>query len=60
MAAFRTGLPLKDYALELLKFFIAAFILRSAACTVNDIVDRDMDAGVCKLLSYIAIYFRSN
>ncbi|KAF5324979.1 hypothetical protein D9619_010110 [Psilocybe cf. subviscida] len=51
MAAFRIGLPCKEYILGLIKFFIAAFILRSSACTVNDIVDREMDAGVSRTQS---------
>jgi hypothetical protein len=46
MAAFKINLPLKSYGLEILKCFMSAFILRSSACTVNDIIDRDMDAGV--------------
>ncbi|KDR76866.1 hypothetical protein GALMADRAFT_66166 [Galerina marginata CBS 339.88] len=46
MAAFSIRLPLKTYAIELLKCFIGAFILRSSACTVNDIFDRHVDAGV--------------
>ena len=48
MAAFKMNLPLKIYGLEILKSFVAAFIIRSSACTVNDIVDRDLDAGVGK------------
>ena len=44
--AFKTNLPLESYSLEILKCFMSAFILRSSACTVNDIIDRDMDAGV--------------
>ncbi|PPQ79022.1 hypothetical protein CVT25_002331 [Psilocybe cyanescens] len=46
MAAFSIQLPVKTYAIELLKFLIGAFILRSSACTVNDIFDRRVDAGV--------------
>ncbi|EEB86666.1 hypothetical protein MPER_16298, partial [Moniliophthora perniciosa FA553] len=26
--------------------FVGAFVVRSAACTINDIFDREMDAGV--------------
>lgn len=46
MAAYRTELSISDYRLELMKCFCAAFIVRSSACTVNDIFDRKMDAGV--------------
>jgi 4-hydroxybenzoate polyprenyltransferase len=46
MAAFKIGLPLKTYSVQLIKCLIAAFIVRSSACTVNDIIDRRMDADV--------------
>ena len=46
MAAFTTNLRLKIYAIELSKYMLGAFILRSSACTINDIFDRKMDAGV--------------
>ncbi|RDB17109.1 4-hydroxybenzoate polyprenyltransferase, mitochondrial [Hypsizygus marmoreus] len=46
MAAFKTGLPLERYGFDLAKCFIGAFLLRSSACTINDIFDREMDAGV--------------
>ncbi|KAF8965820.1 UbiA prenyltransferase family-domain-containing protein [Flammula alnicola] len=46
MAAFRIQLSLRIYTIELLKCLMGAFILRSSACTVNDILDRKMDAGV--------------
>jgi 4-hydroxybenzoate polyprenyltransferase len=46
MAAFTTNLPLKTYAIEFFKYMLSAFILRSSACTINDIFDRKMDAGV--------------
>jgi len=49
MGAFRVGLPVEAYALALLKYFFAAFVLRCSACTVNDIFDRHLDAGVGKL-----------
>lgn len=48
MAAFTTNLRLKTYGMELLKYMLGAFILRSSACTINDIFDRKMDAGVGK------------
>ncbi|KAJ7620468.1 UbiA prenyltransferase family-domain-containing protein [Mycena rosella] len=46
MAAFATRLPLGAYALHLGKALVGAFLLRSSACTINDIFDREMDAGV--------------
>jgi hypothetical protein len=46
MAAFKINLPLASYSFEIVKCFMGAFILRSSACTVNDIFDRNMDAGV--------------
>ena len=59
MAAFRVGLPIQAYGPALLKCFIGAFILRSSACTINDIFDRKMDAGVGKLSrSFEAIFYR--
>ncbi|KAG6873397.1 hypothetical protein C0995_016207 [Termitomyces sp. Mi166 len=55
MAAFATGLPLQLYGGYLLECFIGAFLLRSSACTVNDIFDREMDAGV--VTSAVGILF---
>ncbi len=46
MAAYTISQPLNGYVYDLLKCLIGAFILRSSACTVNDIFDREMDAGV--------------
>jgi 4-hydroxybenzoate polyprenyltransferase len=46
MAAYTTGLPLGAYLTGLAKALLHAFILRSSACTINDIFDRKMDAGV--------------
>ncbi|RXW24603.1 hypothetical protein EST38_g1207 [Candolleomyces aberdarensis] len=46
MAAYRTRIPLAHYGMNLLESLIAAFILRSSACTINDIFDRKVDAGV--------------
>lgn len=46
MAAVPAQMSTKAYLLDLFKWFLAAFILRSSACTVNDIFDRDFDAGV--------------
>lgn len=46
MAAVKVRLPLGSYIVYLAKFLLGAFLLRSSACTVNDILDRKMDAGV--------------
>jgi 4-hydroxybenzoate polyprenyltransferase len=46
MAAYTTGLPLSAYSTSLTKALVGAFLLRSSACTINDIFDREMDAGV--------------
>ncbi|KIY53913.1 UbiA prenyltransferase [Fistulina hepatica ATCC 64428] len=46
MAAYHTGLPPADYATKLAECFVGAFLIRSSACTINDIFDRHVDAGV--------------
>jgi 4-hydroxybenzoate polyprenyltransferase len=46
MAAYRTGLPIESYWVDLLKYLVGAFILRGSAVTVNDIFDRHVDASV--------------
>ena len=46
MAAYKRELTIDAYLLGLTKCMCAAFIVRSSACTVNDIFDREMDAGV--------------
>ncbi|KAF7303455.1 4-hydroxybenzoate polyprenyltransferase, mitochondrial [Mycena indigotica] len=48
LAAYATHTPLVVYTHGLGKSLVAAFLLRSSACTVNDIFDRDMDAGVAR------------
>lgn len=50
----------KAYALDLFKWFLAAFILRSSACTVNDIFDRDFDAGVGQFFTLNSKYHNSH
>lgn len=60
MAAFHTHLPLKVYAVDLFKCLISAFIMRSSACTINDIFDRKMDAGVGKFLLWRNPYHNLN
>jgi len=39
-------LDLTTFWTEMFKFLIAAFIVRGSACTINDIFDRNFDAGV--------------
>ena len=46
MAAYRVHLPLEQYGIGILKCLFGAFILRCSACTINDILDREIDAGV--------------
>ncbi|KAI0062575.1 4-hydroxybenzoate polyprenyl transferase [Artomyces pyxidatus] len=46
MAAYHINLDLTTYWMELAKFLVAAFIVRGSACTINDIFDREFDAGV--------------
>ncbi|TFY80858.1 hypothetical protein EWM64_g3156 [Hericium alpestre] len=46
LAAYHTELPLSKYWPELARSVFAAFIVRSSACTINDIFDREFDAGV--------------
>ncbi|KAF9555508.1 UbiA prenyltransferase [Agrocybe pediades] len=46
MAAQTVQLPLNVYCLELAKCLFGAFVVRSSACTVNDLFDRHVDAGV--------------
>ncbi|KAF8909795.1 UbiA prenyltransferase family [Gymnopilus junonius] len=46
MAAFRVQTPPSRYAVKLAECLIGAFLLRGSACTVNDIFDRHVDAGV--------------
>ncbi|KAJ7594238.1 UbiA prenyltransferase family-domain-containing protein [Mycena floridula] len=46
MAGFSTGLPFGKYCVGLALCLFAAFIVRSSACTINDIFDRKLDAGV--------------
>jgi len=46
MAAYSVELPFDRYCKELFVFLVAAVIIRSSACTINDIFDREYDAGV--------------
>ncbi|KAK2462541.1 hypothetical protein APHAL10511_005511 [Amanita phalloides] len=46
MAAYRVNLPLEQFWTAIFKYLFGAFIVRSSACTINDIFDRDIDASV--------------
>jgi len=48
LAAYRVNLDLPTYWKELSILALAAFIVRSSACTINDIFDREYDAGVAR------------
>jgi len=48
MAAYSTKMALEDYGILLLKTSVAAFIMRAAGCTVNDIFDRNFDKHVAR------------
>lgn len=52
MAAYHTSLDLTTFWTEMFKFLIAAFIVRGSACTINDIFDRNFDAGVGTLVCH--------
>jgi 4-hydroxybenzoate polyprenyltransferase len=49
MAAYREGATTTGYSLELSIAFIVAVLMRSFACTVNDICDYEFDKGVGEL-----------
>ncbi|KAE9409796.1 UbiA prenyltransferase [Gymnopus androsaceus JB14] len=46
MAAYSVKMPWNTYSFSLMQCLFGAFIVRSSACTINDIFDRKMDAGV--------------
>ncbi|KAG5721463.1 hypothetical protein E4T56_gene13037 [Termitomyces sp. T112] len=46
MAAYQQKLPLIIYPVRLIEYLVAAFMIRSSACTINDIVDSDFDINV--------------
>ncbi len=50
MAAYSRDIPLREYIELLLKSAFGAFIMRSSACTINDIFDRELDASVGELV----------
>ncbi|KAJ3895626.1 4-hydroxybenzoate polyprenyl transferase [Lentinula edodes] len=46
MAAYSVKMHWTTYTFRLMQCLLSAFIIRSSACTINDIFDRKMDAGV--------------
>jgi len=46
MASYALGLPITTPLTYLSLFGVGAFIMRGAACTINDICDRELDKGV--------------
>ena len=52
MAAYHTSLDLQTFWIEMFKYLIASFIVRGSACTINDIFDRNFDAGVGEPVSH--------
>ncbi|EIM84130.1 UbiA prenyltransferase [Stereum hirsutum FP-91666 SS1] len=46
LAAYTVALPIQEYWAILGRFLLVSAIVRGAACTSNDILDRDVDAGV--------------
>ncbi|KAF7371214.1 4-hydroxybenzoate polyprenyltransferase, mitochondrial [Mycena sanguinolenta] len=60
MAAYAAGLSLDAYCTGLTMCFVNAFIIRSSACTVNDIFDREVDAVVHCLLSYASTAYSAS
>ncbi|KAI0043772.1 UbiA prenyltransferase [Auriscalpium vulgare] len=46
LAAYHVNLPFEEYWPQLGRYLLAAFLLRGSACTINDIFDREYDAGV--------------
>ena len=46
MASYALGLPMTTLLTYLTLFWVGSFIMRGAACTINDMCDRDLDRGV--------------
>ena len=59
MAAYTQQVAYDVYLLLLAEFAFGAFIVRSSACTVNDIFDREFDAAVGESNSTYALSFRT-
>lgn len=55
MAAYTNKTPVDVVAVLLLKTIVGAFVIRGAACTVNDIFDREFDAAVGELISLCCV-----
>ena len=53
MAAYANKTPFPLLITLLVKTVFGAFILRSSACTINDIFDRDFDRAVGELSFWI-------
>ncbi len=49
MDATYRDIPLREYKELLINSALGAFIMRSSACTINDIFDRELDASVGEL-----------
>jgi 4-hydroxybenzoate polyprenyltransferase len=45
-------LDLQTFWIEMFKYLIASVVVRGSACTINDIFDRDFDAGVGVSISH--------
>lgn len=52
MVAYNQRMPLAFYVRRLVECLFAAFIVRSSACTINDIFDRKIDAQVGTRLKF--------
>lgn len=61
MAAYRTRMPLREYQWTLFCCLFSAIILRTSACTINDIFDRKLDAGVgeSNILNQLKLYIKT-
>jgi 4-hydroxybenzoate polyprenyltransferase len=46
MAAYHSRTTIAQYVSELSIAFVVAFLMRSFACTINDICDYEFDKGV--------------
>jgi len=46
MVSYALGLPVTTLLTYLTLFGVGSFVMRGAACTINDMCDRDLDKGV--------------
>lgn len=51
MAAYASGAPLSQTAIMLATFGIGSLVMRGAGCTINDILDRDLDNKVGRTIT---------